>query len=226
MFTARNRQNPFAKRRQAQAEAEAAISAPESSPEPPAPKPVQMATGGIIDPPKMILVEPSSDAEFPRADEQTMQANVVLDVLPISAETQAKIDEIVNRAVSTVDDGEDDDFDDEALTLDTLIDTMTDPGPAPSVEPQDPPEDEPKRGRGRPRPQETIVRDNAVHTLLLGADPESGISKESIAAELDEKEQQVYSSLRQLKKEGRADTRYVKDHGWRWFAVEQKETGR
>lgn len=226
MFTARNRQNPFAKRRQAQAEAEAANSAPESSPEPPAPKPVQMSTGGIIDPPKTILVEPTAEEqeiEFLPNTGATTRGPVVIDV-PISAETQAKIDEIVNRAVSTVDDGEDDDFDDEALTLDTLIDTMTDPGPAPIAEPETPPEAEPKRGRGRPRPQETIVRDNAVHTLLLGADPESGISKESIAAELDEKEQQVYSSLRQLKKEGRADTRYVKDHGWRWFPASPAET--
>lgn len=237
MFTARNRQNPFAKRRQAQAEAEAAISAPESSPEPPAPKPVQMATGGIIDPPKTALVEPTADAAREAADELSRLGQEIEFlpntgatargpvVVPISAETQAKIDEIVNRAVSTVDDGEDDDFDDEALTLDTLIETMPmEQGPAPIAEPETPPEAEPKRGRGRPRPQETIVRDNAVHTLLLGADPETGISKESIAAELNEKEQQVYSSLRQLKKEGRADTRYVKDHGWRWFPASPAET--
>jgi len=77
----------------------------------------------------------------------------------------------------------------------------------------------PTRKRGRPRPQETIDRDNAVHALLVSADSQLGIPKEAIAVDLGEKEQQVYSSLRQLTKEGRAESRYVKDIGYRWFAV-------
>ena len=77
----------------------------------------------------------------------------------------------------------------------------------------------PKRGRGRPRPQETIDRDNAVYRLLQAADKVEGVSKEALAIALDEKEQQVYSSLRQLTKEKRAETRYVKPHGYRWFAL-------
>lgn len=113
----------------------------------------------------------------------------------ISPETRAKIDAVMDRAIPPVADEQ--------------------PAETPAADP----ENDAKRGRGRPRPQETIARDNAVHALLVGADPESGISKESIAAELDEKEQQVYSSLRQLTKEGRAETRYVKPHGYRWFAV-------
>jgi DNA-binding PadR family transcriptional regulator len=63
-----------------------------------------------------------------------------------------------------------------------------------------------------------------VHRLLTNADPVEGVSKEALAISLDEKEQQVYSSLRQLSKEGRAETRYVKGHGYRWFAVSPAET--
>lgn len=78
--------------------------------------------------------------------------------------------------------------------------------------------EEPKRGRGRPRPQATIDRDNAVYNLLKVSD-ENGATKEAIATELGEKEQQVYSSLRQLTREGRAEVQYVKGHGYRWFAL-------
>lgn len=78
-------------------------------------------------------------------------------------------------------------------------------------------EPEPKRGRGRPRPQETIDRDSNVHRLLVSHG--GGLSKTELAEMLDEKEQQVYSSLRQLSKDGRAKTGHVKGTGWRWFAV-------
>lgn len=232
VFTARSRQNPFAKRRREQAAAKAAEAA--AAPEPvavpfdrnaeseeyvQAPDIATFATGGVVEQPKPMLVEPSADEAHAAADELTQlgeeidtetkkdffvelpaaietvpeeaQRELMQIALPvISPETQAKIDAVVNHAIP--------------------------PAPAePVVELVD----EPKRGRGRPRPQETIDRDNAVHALLVGADAETGISKESIAAELDEKEQQVYSSLRQLTKEGRAETRYVKPHGYRWFAL-------
>lgn len=84
---------------------------------------------------------------------------------------------------------------------------------APVEEPE-----EPKRGRGRPRPQATIDRDNAVYNLLKIADKD-GATKEALAVALGEKEQQVYSSLRQLKREGRAEVLYIKGHGYRWFAI-------
>lgn len=84
---------------------------------------------------------------------------------------------------------------------------------APVEEPE-----EPKRGRGRPRPQATIDRDNAVYNLLKIADKD-GATKEALAVALGEKEQQVYSSLRQLKREGRAEVLYIKGHGYRWFAL-------
>lgn len=203
MFTARNRQSPFAARAARQREAEAAAAESEPAPEPEpaavaydtnesptyttAPDISTYASGGIVEPPKAVDPE-----EFPPSEEQTARGNVVLDVPPISAETQAKIDAVVNKAVPPAADEQ-----------------------APAAEPV---ADEPKRGRGRPRPQETIDRDNAVHALLAAAD-ENGVSKEALALSLDEKEQQVYSSLRQLSKEGRAETRYIKGHGYRWFAV-------
>lgn len=227
-FTAKSR-NPFAERRRAQAAADAAEPAPESSPEPPAPKPVQMATlyststspehtetpdiatlatGGIVTPEQ---VDDALSERVPEIEAE-IEAQAFVAVPVISPETQAKIDAVVNRAVQPV-------VEAEPTTAAEFIATISDPGPAPSVEPQSPPEDEPKRGRGRPRPQETIDRDNAVHALLTAADADEGVSKEALALALDEKEQQVYSSLRQLTKEGRAETRYVKPHGYRWFAV-------
>ena len=209
IFTARNRQNPFAERKRRereQREAELAA-APESSPEPQAPKPEQMHAVPVD-------LNPDSD-EYTQAPDistyetggavpQTTVEDVLIgehgteSVIPlsnISTETQAKIEAVMNHAIPPV---------------------AEQPAETPSAEP----ESDAKRGRGRPRPQETIDRDNAVHALLVKADPETGISKEQIAVALNgEKEQQVYSSLRQLSKEGRAETRYVKPHGYRWFAV-------
>jgi len=228
VFTARNRQNPFAARKRRAAEAEAAAQAepiaapfdrnPESEEYVQAPDIATYATGGVVEQPKPVLVEPSADEEHEAADElnqldQTIEAEMQTDhyaAIPVlSPETQAKIDAVMSHAIPPVA---------EPLTLDELIETA-EPGPAPIAEPETPPESEPKRGRGRPRPQETIDRDNAVHDLLKAADADEGVSKEALAISLDEKEQQVYSSLRQLSKEGRAETRYVKGHGYRWFAV-------
>lgn len=197
MFTARSRQNPFAKRRREQAEAEqqAAEQAvpvavpvdlnPDSAEYTQAPDISTYATGSAVEAPKLTLVEPS-------ADEQADPAPVAIE---ITAETQAKIDAVMNRAIPPVADEQ--------------------PAETPTAEP----ESDAKRGRGRPRPQETIDRDNAVYELLKAADPAEGVSKEALAISLDEKEQQVYSSLRQLSKEGRAENRYVKPHGYRWFAL-------
>lgn len=208
MFTARSRQNPFAKRRRAQAEAEQAQASavPFDSNKSPdhveTPDIATLATGGPIDEAKPLFVElPDEQADrllaeqdaadelsrlgqeiaFPPTEEQTAQGNTVLDVASIPVETQAKIDEIVNRAVP-------------------------------------PAADEPKRGRGRPRPAETIARDAAVLNLLK-LSGEDGMSKESIASQVKEKEQQVYSSLRQLSKDGLAETRHIKGLGYRWFAL-------
>lgn len=207
MFTARSRQNPFAKRRRAQAAQEPVVPAPESSPEPPEPKPVQTEAsldGGMT--PDHAETTDIGAIAGSGVDESPLQRQ------GINAETQARIDEIMNRAVPPVE-----------LLAEIDEDSPIAPLPnAENVERKAPAVDEPKRGRGRPRPQATIDRDNAVHKLLKAADEVEGVSKEALALALDEKEQQVYSSLRQLSKEGRAETRYVKDHGYRWFAITEE----
>lgn len=223
MFTARSRQraNPFAalsrQKAAAQKQAKKAPASPEPEPEAvPNPEPAAMpfdrnpeseeyeqapdistyTTGGVV---------PTTTVEDEIIGEHGPEH--VVPLTHISADTQAKIEAVMNHAIPPV-----------------AEERPDHPGPrgAEHMRPlreSAPMADESKRGRGRPRPPETIARDNAVHALLVGADPESGISKESIAVELGEKEQQVYSSLRQLTKEGRAETRYVKPHGYRWFAV-------
>jgi hypothetical protein len=204
VFTARNRQNAFAKRRREAREAQQAETPPAEPTAVPydtrndasdditdAPDVSTYATGGVVEQPKPTLVEPSEDEEHETA--------VIVDLPTISAETRAKVDAVLNHAITPVDDA-------------APVESEPEPAAAPA-------ENEPKRGRGRPRPQETIDRDNAVHALLTAADPDEGVSKEALALSLDEKEQQVYSSLRQLSKEGRAETRYVKPHGYRWFAL-------
>lgn len=214
MFTARNRQNPFAKRRREQAEAaqQAAEQAvpvavpvdlnPDSAEYTQAPDISTYATGGVVEHDDTAhLMSSSANAERlhkavadvaagrnlvePTAEELSA-------VIEISADTQAKIDAVMSHAIPPVAE-------------------QADPEPAPA-------EAETKRGRGRPRPQETIDRDNAVHSYLVEAG-DDGLSKEQLAEKTKEKEQQVYSSLRQLSKEGRAENRYVKPHGYRWFAV-------
>lgn len=212
MFTARNRQNPFAKRRREQAEAEqqAAEQAvpvvvpvdlnPDSAEYTQAPDISTYASGGVV---------PQTTVEDVVIGEHGTETVVPLS--SISTETQAKIDAVMDHAIPPVADERPD------YPGPRGAEIMRKPA---EVEPETPPESDAKRGRGRPRPQETIDRDNAVHALLVNADPETGISKEQIAVKLNgEKEQQVYSSLRQLSKEGRAATRYVKPHGYRWFAV-------
>lgn len=206
-FTARSKQNPFAERKRREREQRAA----------------EAETAAIIADPEPVAApfdrNPDSE-EYKQAPDISTYAMLIEhgqdDPAPIEvtipAETQAKIDAVMNKAIPPI-------AEPEPATAAEFIATMSDPGPAPSVEPQSAPEDEPKRGRGRPRPEETIARDNAVYKLLQAADPDEGVSKEALAVSLGEKEQQVYSSLRQLSKEGRAVNRYVKPHGYRWFAA-------
>lgn len=210
MFTARSRQraNPFAarSRQKAAAQKPPKVVAP---PEPaPVPEPEPAAAPFDRNPeseeynqaPDISTYAAGGIVELPDTIETVpveVQAELVEIAKPVlSPETRAKIDAVMNHAIPPVDDEQ--------------IAEVTADEPAIDA----------KRGRGRPRPPETIARDNAVHALLVEADPETGISKEQIAVKLNgEKEQQVYSSLRQLTKEGRAETRYVKPHGYRWFAV-------
>jgi len=181
MFTARNRQNPFAKRRRAEREATAV--------------PYDSRTA-------------DSDGITNTPDLSALASETPVTPVEISAETRANVDAVLNSKIKA-----------------SVPETHPEPSETATVHPDSPAATaEPKRGRGRPRPQETIDRDNRVYALLAGADPSDGISKESIASELGEKEQQVYSSLRQLTKEGRAETRYLKGSGYRWFALSPAET--
>lgn len=230
MFTARNRQNPFAKRRREQREAEAETTAiladpdtmeavaeaeaepvavpfdrnPESEEYVQAPDISNFAAGGIVEAPKPTLADPSADEQHERTD----PAPVMID---IPAATQVKIDAVMNRAIPPADESAKGWTNPDPAEIDEQVTRRETVGPEP--------ESDAKRGRGRPRPQETIDRDNAVHELLKAADAVEGVSKEALAISLGEKEQQVYSSLRQLTKEGRAENRYVKGHGYRWFAA-------
>lgn len=234
LFTARSRQNPFAERkrrereqREAEQETTAILADPdaveaiaEAEPEPvavpfdnnPASEEYEQASDISM----YVVGEPSEpvDLEGGNTDMSTnpyaevfVSDEVKPNPIAIPAETQAKIDAVMNHAIPPI---ADERPDHPGTRGAEHMRPLTESEPA---------ADEPKRGRGRPRPKETIERDNAVHALLVGADVETGISKESIAAVLDEKEQQVYSSLRQLSKEGRAENRYVKPHGYRWFAA-------
>ena len=249
MFTARNRQNPFAerKRREAQRRAAEAAAAPATpSPESPVaePAPTQVravphernpesaeyaqtpdiskfAEGGVV--PQTTVEDVVVGGQGPESvvplSHPAVQDAVQAFQRPveISPETQAKIDAVVNHAIAPV---AEEPYEPQYVEIESSgpeghslgLGRETTPVLAEQI-------DEPKRGRGRPRPQETIDRDNAVHALLVSSDAGNGISKEAIGAELGEKEQQVYSSLRQLSKEGRAETRYVKPHGYRWFAT-------
>lgn len=205
MFTARSRQNAFAKRRRAVAEAQAeeAMGEPEPTAVPYDTRNAESAD--IVDAPDVSTFATGGVVPIPAAeqDEETVieSGEAVIPAAVISDETRAKVDAVLNHAITPVAD--------EPKTFAT-----DEPEPVAA-----PAESEPKRGRGRPRPQETIDRDNAVHRLLQAADKVEGVSKEALAIALDEKEQQVYSSLRQLTKEKRAETRYVKPHGYRWFAL-------
>jgi hypothetical protein len=210
VFTARNRQNAFAKRRREVREAQQA----DAPPAEPTAVPYDTrndASDGVVDAPDIAAISLPDLPAAPGVDgwvdpapvielEQTIDPTPVA-VPEISDETKAKIDAVLNHAITPVVDS-----------------APVEPEPTPEAA-AEPAESEPKRGRGRPRPQETIDRDNAVHALLSDADPNEGVSKEVLALMLAEKEQQVYSSLRQLTKEGRAETRYVKPHGYRWFAL-------
>jgi hypothetical protein len=229
-FTARNRQpNPFAERKRRERERRdaeqetAAILADPDATEAIAEAEIEQAV------PIAVPVDLNPDAEeYTQTPDistyatggvvpQTTVEDVVIgehgpeSVIPhsnISADTQAKIDAVMNRAIPTV-----------VEQVEAIHATVEEATPVDTGAMRETSDASMKRGRGRPRPQETIDRDNAVHAELLKADSADGISKEALAVKLDEKEQQVYSSLRQLKKEGRAETRYVKPHGYRWFAL-------
>ncbi len=102
----------------------------------------------------------------------------------------------------------------QAPDLNTFIASVTPEGArSTGVEPEEPPA---RRGR-KPTP-EVQARTAQVLIAVMEAG-QTGISKPDIAAKLGEKEQQVYTSLRQLQKEGRVDVTHIDAVGYRWFAA-------
>jgi hypothetical protein len=187
-FTARKRTNPFAERAQQQQQ-KAVQPKPAPAPTPTQPNPK----------PPMLTPEEQRDTDQPLGDLREVaklaEGGVVA---PVRSEEETLAENGAPEFIIPLKAGplpEAVDFEREDTSLEPV-----------------------KRGRGRPRPQETLDRDNAVYELLANAG-EFGMPKAAIAVDLGEKEQQVYSSLRQLTKEGRAQNRYVKDVGYRWFAV-------
>lgn len=58
-------------------------------------------------------------------------------------------------------------------------------------------------GRGRPRPEETILRDRAVLRLLL--DHPDGLTRNTVAEAMDLNKSKTYLSLDRLRRRGLAD---------------------
>lgn len=80
----------------------------------------------------------------------------------------------------------------------------------------EPEADKPRRGR---KPSPEVQARNAKVLELVRQSEQVGISKPDIAAILEEKEQQVYTSLRQLQGEGLVESKYLDGLGYRWLAL-------
>lgn len=76
----------------------------------------------------------------------------------------------------------------------------------------------PASTRGRKKSEATAKRDAAVLETVQAAGPE-GISKPDIAVKVEEKEQQVYTSLQLLRNEGKVKSEYIDGLGYRWIAL-------
>lgn len=83
------------------------------------------------------------------------------------------------------------------------------------------PEPEPETGKAkRGRPQSAAVKERNARILeIVKKSEQVGISKPDIAELLGEKEQQVYTSLRQLQGEGLVESKYLDGLGYRWLAL-------
>lgn len=211
VFSARKRGNPFAARsRQRRAQSAPAAEQPKKAPAPePEELPVELDESSGEQPlPDADDTERTAAATRFARDSDAKHADETPDVATIDISDEKPLGaliEVAARAREKL-----------AAATDVPVDAIT------TLEDHEKHEEQQatkptKRKRGRPRPQETIDRDNAVHALLVDAG-EHGIAKGDLAIALAEKEQQVYSSLRQLSREGRAETGYVKDVGYRWFA--------
>lgn len=88
---------------------------------------------------------------------------------------------------------------------------MTDETPTTDETPQ-------PSGRGRPRPQATIERDNNVLTFLQSQKDENGAfvgkTRDDIAKALDVEGKQVYLSLFRLNRDGKVQKGVGSAHAW------------
>lgn len=81
------------------------------------------------------------------------------------------------------------------------------------------PEPEPTKGKRGRKPSPEVQARNARILDIVQEAGAAGISKPDIAKALDgEKEQQVYTSLRQLQGEGKVESKYLDGLGYRWIA--------
>lgn len=80
------------------------------------------------------------------------------------------------------------------------------------------PEPEPEKGKRGRKPSPEVQARNARILEIVQKAGAAGISKPDIAAELKEKEQQVYTSLRQLQGDGKVESKYLDGLGYRWIA--------
>jgi hypothetical protein len=78
---------------------------------------------------------------------------------------------------------------------------------------------EPEKGKRGRKPSPAVQERNARILEIVKNAEQVGISKPDIAAILEEKEQQVYTSLRQLQAEGKVESKYLDGLGYRWLAL-------
>ena len=98
------------------------------------------------------------------------------------------------------------------LALDTLIEEAGDAGPGHDVEIE-----APEAKRGRPM-SAAVAKRNATILQLLAENPE-GLSKPQLATELQEKEANVYTSLRRLQSDGKVRMENTEGTKYLWYLV-------
>lgn len=74
-----------------------------------------------------------------------------------------------------------------------------------------------KRGR---KPSSAVAAREARVLEIVQDSGDAGVSKPDIAQAMEEKEQQVYTSLRKLAQAGKVESKYVSEvNGYRWFTL-------
>jgi len=78
---------------------------------------------------------------------------------------------------------------------------------------------EPEKGKRGRKPSPAVQERNARVLDAVRKAEQVGISKPALAELLEEKEQQVYTSLRQLQADGKVDVKHLDGIGYRWLAL-------